>query len=256
MMLFMVGLNTVALAALGDKPVYQPIIDVKPFGEMGTLNKASPQQLLEEQKQKEEIASKFRMCMITDLPDGSRKIAFVDETNKNVQFYSLAIGESNNGFTLVAADYDREYATLEKDGLVFTLGLGRGLIDQPPEIEEETLVESKTPSIEQVEIKPQRSAKIARSIPPAKGSFRDRLLQRTAEKEAATRKAEAAVKTAEAERAKAERRVQIERIKQGLAPTKPIELTPEEDQELQAAGVFDERTSEPSANNESIEVVE
>jgi hypothetical protein len=42
----------------------------------------------------------------------------------------------------------------------------------------------------------------------------------------------------EAERVQAARRVQIERIKQGLAPTQPIKLTPEEDAELEAAGVF------------------
>lgn len=241
-LVFVIGLLTCrAMGGLGEREVYQPIIDVKPFGEMGTLTEATPQALMEEQKQKEEIAKKFRMCGITDMPDGSRKIAFLDETTKEAQSYVLAVGETKNGFTLVAADYEREYATLEKEGLTFTLGLGKGLIDQPPEVEPES-VEVKVE--EPVEVKSPRATRLTRStIPPAKGSYRERLLKRTAAKAEASRKAENAIKEAEAEREKAERRIQIERIKQGLAPTKPITLTPEEDQELQAAGVFDDQNN-------------
>lgn len=245
-------------AGLEERPAYQPIIDAKPFGEIGEFKKATPEQLLEEQKQKEEIAKKFRMCGITDTPEGLRKIAFIDETDGGFAHYMLAIGETQNGFTLVAADYEREYATITKEGLTFTLGLGKGLIDAPPEIEASDTIE-----IDHVEVRSQRNTRnsLTAAQPPKKGSYRERLLQREAAKKEKERQAQAAVEEALAEKAaklKAqERRLQIERIKRGLAPTVPITLTPEEDRELAEAGAFDEaqeaETNETTESNESNE---
>ena len=80
------------------------------------------------------------------------------------------------------------------------------------------------------------------SKPAKEGSFRSRLLKRRAAQQQAEENEKMAlqlrVATMEAERVQANRRAQIERIKQGLAPTQPIQLTPEEDAELEAAGVF------------------
>ncbi len=232
------------LAALAPKADYQPIIDAKPFGDMAALADTDTASLAEQQKQKEALAQKFRMCGITDMPDGTRKIAFLDETSGQVASYLLAVGETQNGFTLVSADYAREYATLTKDGLTLTLGLGKGLIDAPPEAEEGVPTEVGVPL-------PQPVADSAATAPTpphrrsdrgGRGSFRSRLLQRQAAKEEAEaserRALQNRVAEAEAEKVKAARRVQIERIKQGLAPTQPITLTPEEDAELEAAGAF------------------
>ncbi len=212
------------LAALAPRNTYQPIIDAKPFGDMAAEANTDTVALAEQQKQKEAIAQKFRMCGITDMPDGTRKIAFLDETAGQVASYLLAVGETQNGFKLISADYAREYATLTKDGLTFTLGLGKGLIDAPKE-------------------EAQPLPPPVKAVAPAQGgSFRARLLKRQAAKaeaEASERKAlQDRVAEAEAGKIKAARRVQIERIKQGLAPTQPITLTPEEDAELEAAGVF------------------
>lgn len=232
-------------ATLSPRDDYQPIIDAKPFGDMAALAETNTASLVEQQKQKEEIAQKFRMCGITDMPDGSRKIAFLDETSGSVASYLLAVGETENGFTLVSADYDREYATLSKDGLTFTLGLGKGLIDAPP-AETEALQPIAVQKIET------SSAKVAPQTPVRGMSFKARLLKRQQEKEAAAKAAKAnasavegdAVSKAKAALAEA-RRKQIERIKQGLAPTEPITLTPEEDAELEAAGVFGSHEPEP-----------
>ncbi len=219
------------LAAEEPRERYQPIIDAKPFGDMSDLAAVSAAQA-EEQQQKEEIAKAFRMCGITDMPDGSRKIAFLDETAGAAASYLLAVGETQNGFTLLSADYDAERATLSKDGLTFTLGLGKGLIDDAPQA-----AADKAPA----------PAPAAAPPAPAKGSFRERLLLREAAKaqDAANRRkaigdeiAAEAAKTLEAKTQAAARRLQIERIKQGLPPTRPITLTPEEDAELEAAGVF------------------
>lgn len=229
----------VVLGTLAEKETYQAIIDAKPFGDMAESVNTDTVQAAEQQKQREEIAQKFRMCGITDMPDGSRKIAFLDETSGAMASYLLGEGETQNGFTLVTADYDREYATLEKNGLTFTLGLGKGLIDTPQ-------AEDDAPATNKVMMTAAAPVPEKKAEAPAKkakeGSFRSRLLKRRA----AQAKAEASEKEAlqnrvaemEAEKAKAERRAQIERIKQGLAPTQPIQLTPEEDAELEAAGVF------------------
>lgn len=242
-----------AWAAVVPKETYQPIIDAKPFGELAAQTNTDLAAVAEQQKQKEEIARKFRMCGITDLPDGTRKIAFLDETAGTVETYLLAIGESQNGFELLSADYDREYATLRKDGLSFTLGLGKGLIDQPPEKLSGAVEPTPSPV----------TPKMARALPKAKSasadgavrpSFRARLMQRQAEKEQAEQSRQQALEQEAAAAAKAKmkadlsRRAQIERIKRGLAPTEPIVLTPEEDAELAAAGVFSDAA--PAAGQE------
>lgn len=226
---------------LATREQYQPIIDAKPFGDMAKETETDTVALAEQQKQKEEIAQKFRMCGITDMPDGTRKIAFLDETAGAMASYLLGEGETQNGFTLITADYDREYATLTKDGLTFTLGLGKGLIDTPPETE--TLATTEAPAAPKAETAPAPKTAVAKQAKPAKeGSFRSRLLKRRAAQQQAEENEKMAlqlrVATMEAERVQANRRAQIERIKQGLAPTQPIQLTPEEDAELEAAGVF------------------
>ena len=242
-------------AHLAPKEAYQPIIDAKPFGEIAREATTDLVTLAEEQKQKEAIAQKFRMCGITDMPDGTRKIAFLDETSGAVGSYLLAVGETQNGFTLISADYDREYATLTKDNLTFTLGLGKGLIDQPPEDL------APQPEVQLIDVRKPSAAAPAPALAGNKRlSFRQRLLQRQAQKaEAEENKRQEMVKHVASEageevKSKLARRVQIERIKQGLAPTEPITLTPEEDAELEAAGAFTERA--PAADEAPAEAAQ
>ena len=239
---------------------YQPIVDAKPFGDVAKqVSAEEAAKAAEEQKQKEEIAQKFRMVGITDYPDGTRKIAFLDET-QGIASYLLGIGESENGFTLVEADYDAEWATLTKDGLTFTLGLGKGLIEKPVPEEEAAPLAPLAPAARRV--LPQASAQSAVAKPAAKpaaksGSFSARLRRREAAKvKAEAERREAIAKDIAAENAKiiqaqsqaqTERRLQIERIKRGLPPTKPITLTPAEDAELEAAGVFNVPEATPAA---------
>lgn len=231
-----------ASAELADRQAYQPIIDAKPFGEMADETEPKSLTAAEEQRQKEEIAQKFRMCGITDTPDGERKIAFIDETKGAMASYLIGVGETQNGFTLLFADYDAATATLSKDGLTFTLGLGRGLIDDAAAAEEKP-----TPPAPAAPA-PQRRTLPGAAAPaeaPAEGSFKARLIKRRAAEKAEAAEERLAlqrrVAEAEADRIQANRRIQIERIKQGLAPTEPITLTPEEDAELEAAGVFGNR---------------
>ena len=261
MRLFLLLLTLAPLAAFAQSETpprehYQPIGDAKPFGDVAKqVSAEEAAKAAEEQKQKEEIAQKFRMVGITDYPDGTRKIAFLDET-QGVASYLLGIGESENGFTLVEADYDAEWATLTKDGLTFTLGLGKGLIEKPDPEEEAAPLAPLAPAARRV--LPQASAQSATAKPAAKsGSFSARLRRREAAKvKAEAERREAIAKDIAAENAKiiqaqsqaqTERRLQIERIKRGLPPTKPITLTPAEDAELEAAGVFNVPEATPAA---------
>lgn len=257
--LLLLTLAPVVAFALPETPPrehYQPIVDAKPFGDVAKqVSAEEAAKAAEEQKQKEEIAQKFRMVGITDYPDGTRKIAFLDET-QGVASYLLGIGESENGFTLIEADYDAEWATLTKDGLTFTLGLGKGLIEKPDPEEEAEPLTPLSPAARRV--LPQASAQSATAKPAAKsGSFSARLRRREAAKvKAEAERREALAKDLAAENAKiiqaqsqaqTERRLQIERIKRGLPPTKPITLTPAEDAELEAAGVFNVPEATPAA---------
>ena len=233
---------------------YQPIIDAKPFGDMAQqVSAEAAADAAEQQRQREEIAQKFRMVGITDLPDGSRKIAFLDETGGAFASYLLGVGETQNGFTLVEADYEAEWATLAKDGLTFTLGLGKGLIEKPAP------AASSASSSASSAAAPAAPRPALRAQAPAQGSFRDRLLRREAAKAQAEAKRREAIgneiaaenaKIIEAQTQAAARRLQIERIKQGLPPTRPITLTAEEDAELEAAGVFDRPQAAPAAQPE------
>ncbi len=243
-------------AGLEARNHYQPIIDAKPFGDMATSANTDTATLAEQQKEKEEIAQKFRMCGITDTPEGERKIAFIDETNGSPVTTLIGVGETQNGFTLITADYEAEHATLKKGELTFTLGLGVGLIDSVEAPKQAT-------ESQQSEAAPIKFARTARSkVPSAKASsdsktsFRARLLKRQGEeadaKSKETQALQRRVAEAEASTIQAKRRIQIERIKQGLAPTEPITLTAEEDAELQAAGVFNEnRTTQEQPVEES-----
>ena len=257
--LLLLILAPLAVFAQSETPTrehYQPIVDAKPFGDVAKqVSAEEAAKAAEEQKQKEEIAQKFRMVGITDYPDGTRKIAFLDET-QGVASYLLGIGESENGFTLIEADYDAEWATLTKDGLTFTLGLGKGLIEKPDPEEEAEPLTPLSPAARRV--LPQAAAQSATAKPAAKsGSFSARLRRREAAKvKAEAERREAIAKDIAAENAKiiqaqsqaqTERRLQIERIKRGLPPTKPITLTPAEDAELEAAGVFNIPEATPAA---------
>lgn len=235
-------------ASLDPKASYQPIIDAKPFGELAAQVGTSSVTQVEQQKQREEIARKFRMCGIADLPDGTRKIAFLDETSGQPVSCLLSVGETQNGFTLLSADYEREYATLKKDGIMLTLGLGKGLIEVPEVSPAASAVEGKMDVVS--------SRKSSETVPGDRGSqsksvrpsFRARLLQRQAQRVEAEQTKRQALEAGATEKAKAfaERRIQIERIKQGLAPTVPIVLTVAEDAELEAAGAFIHREKNES----------
>lgn len=66
---------------------------------------------------------KLTLCAINRTPAGSLEIGFVDGTVTPPRSYCMDVGESQDGFTALSADFDREYAVIEKGGSAATLWL-------------------------------------------------------------------------------------------------------------------------------------
>lgn len=259
---------------------YQSIIDRLPFGEMSsaaTLAEAAgrkgggEEQLKPDQQQ---LARQVSMSGITVMPDGGLAVGFCDRGVNPPAFHFLRVGApaDASGWEALKASYEKEWVTLRKDGVELTVQLGKGAIEGPPK---ETNAPAATVQAPQAPAparrprrRPEASAAAPKGIQEAIASARERaeglrqareagesprdylarLRKRTAEQENALKAAEAAVKkqqddqqaAAEKAKAAAERRIDIELIKQGGRPRKNIDLTKEEEKELIEAGVLSE----------------
>ena len=116
---------------------YQPILDRMPFGALppgfGEAAPAAPTQSeAQVQAEQQKLAKQVNMSCINITPDGSTAIGFTDLSAKPPVNYFLRVGSSANGWNVVAADYDEEWAQIQKDDITITLQLGKGLIDAPP----------------------------------------------------------------------------------------------------------------------------
>ncbi len=117
------------IAAGRPKHYYQPIIDAAPFGAMAPDPPAlddtpvqDPQKVLEE-------SSKIQLCAMTVMPDGRTAVGLIDNDGSQPSYLVLFDSDSSNGLKLIFSDYDREIATFERDGTMFTLQLGLGLVE-------------------------------------------------------------------------------------------------------------------------------
>lgn len=136
-----VGLVAAAAAALPQAPAagspeagaafapYQIIVDRAIFGKP-PVRPVVPVAAVEaaEQKQAEALAKKITLCAINRTPSGNTAVGLIDNDAKPPRNIYLNVGESSEGCTIIAADYDAETATIEKDSVIITLQLGKGLI--------------------------------------------------------------------------------------------------------------------------------
>jgi hypothetical protein len=118
---------------------YQPILDRMPFGEpppAANANAAAPAATdAQTQADQQKLAKQINMSCINVTPGGLTAIGFTDLGEKPPQNYYLVVGDNGGGWTVLNADYDEEWAQIEKDGVTITLKLGKGLIDAPPAAE-------------------------------------------------------------------------------------------------------------------------
>lgn len=115
---------------------YQPILDRMPFGPLpaglnadGTPDPSqepqTPEALPVDQQQ---LAKQVKMSCVNISPDGETMVGFSDLGAKPQRNYYLAVGDTQDGWTIVGADYDKEWAKLGKDGVEITIQLGKGLV--------------------------------------------------------------------------------------------------------------------------------
>ena len=108
---------TCAWAANGPaKPFsdYQVILDRKPFG--ASEVRAEPERTV---PVSESFAAQMVLSGIYELDDGNLEVAVVDR--KNNSYFSLMLGDSENGIELIDADYEKEEAVLKKGTEVVVL---------------------------------------------------------------------------------------------------------------------------------------
>lgn len=117
---------------------YQPILDRMPFGALppGFGQAAAEPVLLQTdaqlQAEQQKLAKQVNMSAVTITPNGATAIGFTDLSAKPPVSFYLLVGDSAGGWTVLNADYDEEWAQIEKEGVTITLQLGKGLIDAPP----------------------------------------------------------------------------------------------------------------------------
>ena len=106
---------------------YEVILARKPFGEI-MLRPVPPPKLAPNAPPP--FVKDLRMCAITDSDFGIR-VGFVDIKKKPPKSYYLGIGESEDGITVVNADYEMEAALLRKGSEEYWIYLG-GKAGQAP----------------------------------------------------------------------------------------------------------------------------
>ncbi|OQC33114.1 MAG: hypothetical protein BWX70_00346 [Verrucomicrobia bacterium ADurb.Bin070] len=117
---------------------YQPILDRMPFGALPpTFNPAAAD--LEAQKnaeqlqaEQQQVAKQIAFTALNITPRGRTAVGFIDRSTNPPESFYLEVGASARGWTVIAADYDDEWAQFQKDGVTITMHLDKGLIDGPP----------------------------------------------------------------------------------------------------------------------------
>jgi hypothetical protein len=110
---------------------YQVIIDRAIFGKPPPARTASaaaePVPDLT-QKQAEALAKKITLCAVNRTPSDNTAVGLIDNDAKPPRNLYLNVGDTVDGYTILAADCGAETATIEKDGVVISLQLGKGLL--------------------------------------------------------------------------------------------------------------------------------
>ena len=126
-----------SLHAKSDAPSYaapvfdrfQGIIERMPFGKAPPPAPVAPAGLPAPQaNQENQLAKQLAMVAVNHTPAGETTVGFIDNAQKPPHNYYLGVGEDADGFTIVAANYEDETATISKDGVEVTLQLGKGVV--------------------------------------------------------------------------------------------------------------------------------
>lgn len=124
------------LSAAAERPAferYQSIVDRQMFGQppAGFDPTKMPSEVTKSKsdaeltKEQEQVKKAIRFSVINVTPSGETVVGFSDNGDpKNALHYYLKVGESQNGWTVKAADPEEATMTIEKEGIEVTLKLG------------------------------------------------------------------------------------------------------------------------------------
>jgi len=136
------GVATAVSSAYEPAPFshYQPILERMPFGAPPPAFPAGPsaddlaalKTAEQEKAEQQQIAKMLSFSALNITPKGTIAVGFTDRSVNPPQSHYLEVGASAQGWTVVAADHDEEWAQFEKDDVTVTMHLFRGLIDGPP----------------------------------------------------------------------------------------------------------------------------
>lgn len=247
------ALSAAPLAAQSLLPLsdYQVIIDRKPFGDLAQpkgrgqdADAALAAQEAQAAKEQENLARQIDLVAVNITLRGTISVGFVDKSVKPAESHYLAIGESEGGYTVEAADYAAETATISKGDVRVTLKLGSGVVAESAAggAGEDKPAEAEAP-------KPQRTPPriLRRPGAPGVGGYRNAVRERRRAEDAAAEEEEAQRREDEVSRlrkasdsaaAKREHDMNYKLLLEGKEPISEIHLTPEEERELESKGLL------------------
>lgn len=196
--------------AAGARPFsdYQVILDRKPFGAPPDRSQL-PEQVV---PVSQSFAAQMVLSSLFEMDDGNLRAAIVDK--KDNSYFTLMIGEKNDdGVELIDADFDREEATLQKDGQAVVLNMSGATTQNILSSSEraERLKQAEERRLSYAERRRQRMIERSKPLEVPKPMYSGEELQRHLQ------------------------RTQMEAIRKGMPPL-PVQLTPEQDAELVAEG--------------------
>ena len=116
---------------------YQTILNRMPFGapppDPGTtISPEDAKTAAQVAREQQQLARKLNMSCVNITPSGKPAVGFTDLSQKPAVNFYLLVGASAGGWTLKSANYEEEWAELEKDGTTIFVKLGQGLMAEPP----------------------------------------------------------------------------------------------------------------------------
>lgn len=261
--LLFAALTAAPLAAQSLLPLsdYQVIINRKPFGDLaqpsgGQQDAAAAQAAAMEAqaaREQEAMARQIDLVAVNITLHGTVSVGFVDKGAKPAESHYLAVGETEGGFTVEAADYAAETATISKDGVKVTLKLGAGVVAEAAAGEGDGAGDAASGSAAANAANaaaPQRPASRVLRRPGAPGTiggYRSAVRERRRAEDAAAEEQEAQRREDEVSRlrhasdaaaAKREHDMNYRLLLEGKEPVSEIHLTPEEEKELESRGLL------------------
>ncbi len=230
----LLGLVLANLAAAADFSRYAVILSRRPFA--SALPEEPPPAPVVVSDEPPPFVRQLRLVALTESPAGLRA-GFLNLQHRPPRVHYLYVGESEDGFSLLAADYDRERALVAKGEEQYWLRMGMREASAGTEVAAAQVADE----VEAAVASRGRGAVIRAGAAAPEGapgegqeSYAERRRQRLAEMR---RRAEESRRLSEEEVERQLREYQMRLIREGRTPL-PIPITEEMDAQLVAEGIL------------------